>query len=287
MTASLPVTLLAMATHSEHELDAFGEWERTSWEVRAAPYAASLGDLTRGSVPALLDAAGVTRGTRVLDVGTGPGFVALAASARGALVRAVDQSEAMVAIARESGVDAVAAPVEHLPFADGTFDVVVAGYLLNHLPRPEAGVAELGRVLAPGGRIAMTVWDVPEANPALGLFGPVVAASGLARAVPPGPDAQRFSGDDELHRLLAAWSDVVVLRPRWTVTVDPAAWFDTVAGATPRTGAALGQASPEQREETRRRYVETATAAYALPDGRVELPAGAVLVSATRQPAGP
>lgn len=112
------------------------------------------------------------------------------------MVTGVDQSAAMVAPARAASVDAVVASVEHLPFADGAYDAVVGGYLLNHLARPEVAVAELGRVLRAGGRLALTVWDVPDANPALGLFGPVTAEVGLPDRVPPGPDAQRFTADD-------------------------------------------------------------------------------------------
>lgn len=270
--------------HTDQQLDAFGAWEREAWEVRAAPYAASLGDLTRGSIPALLDAAGVTAGVRVLDVGTGPGFVALAAASRGAVVAAADQSSAMVDLARAAGVDAVVAPVEQLPYGDASFDAVVAGYLLNHLPRPEAAVASLTRVLRPGGRVALTVWDLPDANPALGLFGPVAASLGRAAAVPPGPDAQRFSRDEALVGLLSpALSAVAVQRVAWTVAVEPGPWFDAVAAATPRTGAVLAAASPAQRAELRARYVEVAVARYGTADGRVELPASAVLGSGTRR----
>lgn len=271
-----------MTSHTEKELDAFGEWERDAWEVRAAPYAASLGDLTRGSIPALLDAAGVAAGSRVLDVGTGPGFVALAAAARDAVVSAVDQSAAMVAIARRSGVDAVVASVERLPFADASVDAVVGGYLLNHLPRPEAAVASLARVLRPGGRLALTVWDVPEANPALGLFGPVAASLGLVAAVPPGPDAQRFSSDEAMSTLLStSLADVAVTRVGWSVRVEPGAWFDAVASATPRTGAVFAAASEEQRGELRAAYVELAGERFGVGGGLVELPAGAVLGSAS------
>lgn len=269
--------------HTEQELDAFGEWERAAWEVRAAPYAASLGDLTRGSIPALLDAAGVTVGTRVLDVGTGPGFVAHAALARRAVVSAADQSSAMVEIACAAGVDAVVAPVEQLPYGAGSFDAVVAGYLLNHLPRPEAALASLARVLRPGGRVALTVWDLPDANPALGLFGPVVSALGLTAVVPPGPDAQRFSDDTAMSALLAgSLTDVRVERVGWTVAVEPGAWFDAVAAATPRTGAVLAAASDEQRAQLRAHYVEVAVADFGTSDGRVQLPASAVLGSGTR-----
>jgi len=268
--------------HTDVELDAFGEWERAAWEQRAAPYAASIGDLTRGSVPALLDAARVADGSRVLDVGTGPGFVALAAAARGAVVIGIDQSAAMVEIARAAGVDAVAASATQLPVPSGSCDAVVAGYLLNHLARPEAAVAEFGRVLVPGGRLAMTVWDTPDANPALGLFGPVVAALGMRDVVPPGPDAQRFADEAQVRALLDGWEDVAVEHVRWSVEVDPGAWFDAVADATPRTGAVLAQAGPEQRARARERYVEVARASYGVEGGRIELPAGAVLASATR-----
>lgn len=271
-----------MTTPSERELAEFAAWEHAAWEARAAPYAASLGDLTRGSVPALLEAAGVRAHTRVLDVGTGPGFVALAAAERGAVVTGVDQSPAMVQIARTAGVDALAASVEQLPFEDGAYDAVVAGYLLNHMARPERAVAELGRVLTPGGRLAVTVWDLPEANPALGLFGPIVTDLGLCGVVPPGPDSLRFASEAELRQLFTGWRRVAVQPVGWTVTVEPGAWFDAVAGATPRTGAVLAQAAPEQRAQARQRYVEVARASYGVAGGRVELPAGAVLGAASR-----
>ena len=51
-------------SHSEQELRRFGEWERVSWEQRAGAYAASLGELTGGSIPALLHAARVGPGSR-------------------------------------------------------------------------------------------------------------------------------------------------------------------------------------------------------------------------------
>lgn len=242
-------------SHSEDELLRFGAWERVSWEQRARAYAASLGDLTRGSIPALLHAAGVGHGTRLLDVGTGPGFVASAATALGADVTAADQSVAMVRIARSAGVRAFPATVESLPFSSGAFDAVVAGYLLNHLPLPEAAVAELARVLVPGGRLAMTVWDAPTDNPALGLLSLVTAELGLSAVVPPGPDSQRFADEAEVHGLLADWEEVRVERLRWCVRVVPGAWFDAVADAAPRTGAVLAQAGPQLRARARERYV--------------------------------
>lgn len=242
----------------------------------------SIGDLTRGSIARLLDAAAVGVGTQVLDVGTGPGFVAHAASARRAVVRAADQSAAMVAIARAAGVEAQQAAVESLAYDDATFDAVVAGYLWNHLPRPEAAVAEVGRVLRTGGRLAMTVWDVPSNNPAIGLIGSVVADLGLTSVVPPGPDASRFADETEARSLLADWDDVAVGRLRWTFRVAPGAWFDAIADATARAGAVLAQAGPQARAAARERYVAAATELYDVGDGLIDLPASAVLICATR-----
>ena len=56
-------------------------------------------------------------------------------------------------LARERGVDARIADVQELPFDDGEFDVVVAAWMLYHVPDLDRGVAELARVLRPGGRL--------------------------------------------------------------------------------------------------------------------------------------
>ena len=264
-------------SYTEGELDAFANWERAVWTTRATPYARDIASLTRGAADALLDAAGVSVGSRVLDVGTGPGVVALAAKARGADVIGVDQAQAMVAIARAAGVDARPAAVEQLPFDDASFDAVVAGFLLNHLARPVSGLVEMARVCR--GFVAVSVWDVPEANPALGLFGPVVQSVEIPEVVPPGPDNDLYADAARLADLLrtAGLVEVSVGRVRWNVTVDAAAWFDAVAAGTPRTGAVLAAVDAEQRAALRERYVELATTMFGSADGSVTLPAAAVV----------
>ncbi len=265
----------------ESTLDAFAEWERASWEERADAYAADVGVLTRGAIWALLDAARVTEGTRLLDVATGPGFVAQAAVGRGAVVTAVDQSAAMVGLARTAlpEITIHQTSVEQLGLADDAYDAVVAGFLLNHLARPERALAELTRVLAPGGRLAMSVWAEPVANPAMGLIGEVVTELGITGAVPPGPDSTYFSNEGRFTDLLtgAGLQDVIVVRTSWTVEVDAGAWFDTVARAMPRSGAVLTLAEPEQRGQAREEYVRRAEAAFGTDDGLVRLPATAVI----------
>jgi SAM-dependent methyltransferase len=266
-------------THSEEQLDAFAQWEQQAWESRAVAYAESLTALTGGAADALLDAAGVTAGARVLDVATGPGVVALAARQRGAEVVAVDQAKAMVDLARAAGLDVRQATAEQLPFDDDAFDAVVAGFLLNHMARPIRAVSELGRVCR--GRVALSVWDVATANAALGLFGSVAESFEVPDAVPPGPDSQLYADDALLAALLvdAGLDDVRVERARWTLTVEPGAWFDAVAAGTPRTGAVLAAATAEQRAALRERYVEVARASYGGAQDRVALPAAAVVGS--------
>ena len=72
-----------------------------------------------------------------------------------------------------------------LPFGDASFDAVVAGFVVNHLPRPERALAEFARVVRPGGRVAVTVWDRPGRMRLLGVLGEAVEAHrGRARSGP-------------------------------------------------------------------------------------------------------
>ncbi|HEX7124439.1 MAG TPA: class I SAM-dependent methyltransferase [Thermodesulfobacteriota bacterium] len=104
-------------------------------------------------------------GAAWLDVGCGTGalgetVLALAAPAR---VEGVDRSAAYVAHARArlGGPRAAfaEADAERLPHADGTFDVVVSGLMLNFVARPEVALTEMARVVRPGGVVGAYVWD--------------------------------------------------------------------------------------------------------------------------------
>ena len=91
---------------------------------------------------------------RVLEVGCGPGEAAERIQRElGADVVATDQSERMVELARERGLDARVADVQQLPFGDGEFDCVLAAWMLYHVPDVDRALAEIARVLRPGGRL--------------------------------------------------------------------------------------------------------------------------------------
>jgi SAM-dependent methyltransferase len=90
----------------------------------------------------------------VLEVGCGAGELAERLERElGVGVVAVDQSERMVELTRARGVDARVGDVQHLPFTDGAFDVVVAAWMLYHVPDLDVALRELARVLEPGGRL--------------------------------------------------------------------------------------------------------------------------------------
>ncbi len=91
---------------------------------------------------------------RLLEVGCGTGwFSSRVARELGAEVVATDQSEPMLELARAEGLDARMADVQALPFADGEFDCVAAHWMLYHVPDLDRGLAEIARVLGPGGRL--------------------------------------------------------------------------------------------------------------------------------------
>jgi ubiquinone/menaquinone biosynthesis C-methylase UbiE len=94
------------------------------------------------------------RPRRVLEVGCGKGTLALRiAHELRCDVVAVDSSAAMVAASTSLGVETITADVRELPFADGSFDAVVAAWMLYHVSPLGKGLAEVARVRTPGGRL--------------------------------------------------------------------------------------------------------------------------------------
>ncbi|MEU6074104.1 class I SAM-dependent methyltransferase [Micromonospora sp. NPDC047074] len=111
--------------------------------------------------PAILRLAGNVSGRRILDAGCGSGPLSAALRAKGAVVTGFDVSAAMVDLARQRlGEDAdlhVADLSAPLPFADAEFDDVVASLVLHYLEDWSGPLAELRRVLKPGGRLLLSV----------------------------------------------------------------------------------------------------------------------------------
>jgi ubiquinone/menaquinone biosynthesis C-methylase UbiE len=142
----------------------FKDYEHEGWNSKASQYERFTLPITRQGFEPILASFGDLRGKRFLDVCTGPGHLASEAAARGALVDAVDFSEAMVgeAKARFTGIGFMEADAEELPYDDLSFDAVACCFGLLHLPNPAQGVREAYRVLKPSGRYSVTLWNGPE-----------------------------------------------------------------------------------------------------------------------------
>jgi SAM-dependent methyltransferase len=271
--------------------NAFHDFEQRGWERASEHYGDLFGSLTAQLSDALLDAAGVMSGTRVLDVCTGPGFIAGAATARGATVVGVDFSSAMVADAarRHPAVTFRQGDAEALPFDAGTFDAIVMSFGLLHLARPDAALAEAHRALRAGGRYALTVWAAPEQAVGFGMALKAIEEHGNPNVgLPEGPPFFRFSAADELCRTLAAtgFGDIhVETRPLVWRLASPDALFEALLKGGVRIAAVLRAQTPDALTAIRtavRRGVE----GYA-KDGAYLIPMPAVLAAATKPGAGP
>jgi len=123
---------------------------------------------------ALVDEIRPRDGERILDVATGTGMVAAELRRRAdCLVVGVDQSAQMLARARArfaaapaGRVELIEGQAERLPFADASFDGLTFTYLLRYVDDPPATLAELARVVKPGGRVASLEFGVPPFAPA-------------------------------------------------------------------------------------------------------------------------
>jgi SAM-dependent methyltransferase len=237
---------------------AFKAFEAAGWSRNAVGYGALTGRITAHAADPLLDAARVADGTAVLDIGCGRGDLCAAAAARGARPTGVDLADGMVAAAREAhpGLAFQVGDAEELPFATAAFDAVLAAFVVNHLPHPERAASEWRRVLAPGGRVAVAMWDQPERVAFLGLLDAAMDAAKVERGLllPPGPAAYRFADDAELRALLeGAGLDAVevgAVEFAYTVASLDELW-DGVRTGSVRTAAQLRALDDDERARVR------------------------------------
>jgi SAM-dependent methyltransferase len=143
-------------------LDAFKAAQRAGWA-----HFAPLQVQTTEPAARLVRWARIGSGQRVLDVACGTGVVSVTAARAGAQVTGLDLTPELLQVARENSriadlpIDWHEGDAEALPFEAAAFDVVVSQYGHIFAPRPDVAIAEMLRVLKPGGTIAFSTWP-PE-----------------------------------------------------------------------------------------------------------------------------
>jgi SAM-dependent methyltransferase len=226
------------------DADAFDAFEAAGWDATAAGYEHYWPALTSRLSDPLLDAVGAGPDVRVLDVACGPGHLGGRAAERGATAVGVDIAEPMIEIARRHfpRVEFRQGDGQALPFPDRCFDAVVSNLGLPHFGRPERAVAEFGRVMTSGGRLALTCWNDPARARLVGILLEAAQEVGVAPppTVPAGPNFFRFAVDAELESLLKDFVGVDVRTVEFTHSVDTAdeLWEGLLHG-TVRTSAVI------------------------------------------------
>lgn len=195
------------------------------------------------------DALALAPGMQVLDLACGAGAPCLEEAARvrpGGKVLATDLSPEMYALAerraRDAGLGELtfrAMDAESIDLPDASVDAVSMLFALMFCPRPEQAMAEIHRVLRPGGRFALTVWDVPDRNSYFTTIGK--PTSEFLHSPPPDPKAPhqyRFAPPGELEAVLCAggFTEFSVASRTLTVRCDS---FDQYFEMTTETAAGL------------------------------------------------
>lgn len=241
---------------------------------------------------ALMRAAAITEGERVLELGAGTGHLAVrlaglvgpsgsvvASDAAPGMVDLIERRVAGLPNASAATIDATA-----IPDADGEYDVVVCRMGLMFVPDPVVALKEVRRVLRPGGRLAAAVWGDMARNPWMVAVGFATMMTGLMSGPPPNEPGGPFSlGDAVLLEKVArdaGFADVRVDVVEYVRHYASAAeQFDLVRVLAPPIAAALETASDEQLGAVRH-SAEEFVAKYRSADGSLDLPACALVLTA-------
>jgi len=279
------------------DANAYRDGSLAGWEEAAAGWRRQREAIDALGMPVarwMLDATAPAPGERVLELAAGLGEIGMLAAKmvgpEGSVIVS-DQAEAMLAGARERGGELDLGNVEYRVLSGEWIDLPLAsvqvvlcrwGYML--MADPAAALAETRRVLVPGGRLALAVWDTIECNPWAALPGAVIAERGLAPAPAVGVPGPFALGDPARVRGLLEGTGFAEIEVRaldltrrqssfaefWESILDVSRTFhDAVMG--------LPEAEIEEVRDALRARLTPFTAA----DGALELPARTLVASAS------
>jgi SAM-dependent methyltransferase len=231
-----------------------------SFDVPADAYDRFMGVHSRQLSPQLADLAALGAGSRVLDVGCGPGALTaeLVERVGAGSVAALDPSESFVAAVRTRcpGVDVRRGAVEEIPYPDDAFHAALAQLVVHFMADPVAGLREMARVTRPDGVVAASVWDFAGERSPLSPFWEVF------RELEPGAgDESGLPGAREGH-LVELFEQAGLRRVEGSVHVARVEyatfeeWWDPFSFGIGPAGAAYRTLNDEQREAMRERCRE-------------------------------
>jgi SAM-dependent methyltransferase len=238
------------------QLAKFKEAQKEGW-AKFAP----LEVFTTAPAARLVSFAGIRPSNTVLDVACGTGVVAVTAARLGARVAGVDLTPELLERARENSrvaqleIDWREGDAEALPFSDAQFDVVVSQFGHMFAPRPHVAIAEMLRVLEPGGTIAFSTWP-----PELFVGCSFILVGSYMPPPPPGVSPPPQWGDIALvrERLGNAVRDIMFDRDRMFVpALSPQhfrAHIERTAGPMLKLVELLRREDPARLAQFRREY---------------------------------
>jgi len=236
-------------------------------------------------------------GQRLLELAAGPGdtgFLAAELIAPGGTLISSDATEGMLEVARQRAGDLDLSSVklefkqleiEWIDLPTASVDAILCRWAYMLTVDPEAGMREARRVLAPGGRIALAVWDGPEANPWATIPTDALIQGGYIEPIDRAVSAGIFSLADpqRLQEMLeeAGFVDVLVESIDLTRAYDRFDKFwDESLELSPSLSVALERLTGEQREDVRRRAAALAQP-FTESDGATHLPGVSLVASAS------
>jgi SAM-dependent methyltransferase len=259
---------------------ALREFRRRDDERRAAAYGDFFAPVTAELAARGVELLGPAAGT-VLDVGGGDGRLAPVLVRAGWRVVAADLSRAMSGRARSAGVPAVVADAGRLPVRTGSVPAVLAAFLLPHMSELAPVLAELRRVLAPGGRAVLVTWAEPGLSPFTGVATAVLADRLPPQRAPLLRELHRRTDTDHLEAELRAAGFTGTGSALETVMAElPSveAWWTGLLASSCGLGGLLRTGTPAARQELRAAF-DAAALTYRQSDGSVLVPASAVIVA--------
>jgi ubiquinone/menaquinone biosynthesis C-methylase UbiE len=273
-------------TVTEQQSRTFKEFERAGWSQQAEHYDSLVGQMTRQAVDTLLAAVNPRPGAKLLDVASGPGYVAAEAARRGLDAIGADIADNMVNEARRrfAGVRFDIADAEDLQYADLSFDAVTCAFGMLHFPRPGKAVAEAYRVLRSGGQFAFSVWCGPTKAKVLTLIADTVQKHSDGSVVlPAGPGTFALSDPWVLTALMeAARFENVRIEEVFCffAPTSPSAVFEMMRKSMVRATYVYDRQSAEVKDRIEQAI--NAEAAKALADGQGKISCPALIVSGTK-----